>query len=245
MKLSISETARLSGVCVRTLHYYDEIGLLKPEEISESGYRYYDRKSLEILQQILFYKELQFPLKEISQIMNHPHYDRTQALIRQKELLILKEKRIKSLIKLVDESLKGEDNMSFKEFGVSEIENAKKKYADEAEKLYGHTKEYKESIKKEQSYSKDGKERINVESALIMKEFSSCRELDPADEKVQKLVAKWQNHITKYYYKCSKEILQGLGQMYVNDERFKKNIDINGEGTAALMAAAIEIYCSK
>ncbi|WP_294404065.1 MerR family transcriptional regulator [uncultured Clostridium sp.] len=245
MKLSISETARLCGVSVRTLHYYDEIGLLKPDEISESGYRYYGRKSLEILQQILFYKELQFPLKEISKIMNHPHYDRKQALIRQKELLILKEKRIKSLIKLVDESLKGEVNMSFKEFGVNEIENAKKKYAEEAEKLYGNTEEYKESIKKEQSYSKEDKERINVESALIMKEFSLCRELDPGDEKVQKLVRKWQNHITKYYYKCSKEILQGLGQMYVNDERFKKNIDKNGEGTAALMAAAIEIYCSR
>lgn len=245
MKLSVSETAALSGVSVRTLHYYDEIGLLKPKEISESGYRYYDRESLETLQLILFYKELQFSLKDISNIINQPHHDRKQALRKQKELLILKEKRLKKLIKLVDDTLKGDDNMSFKEFDASEIENTKRKYEKEAEELYGNTDEYKESIRKSQSYSHEDKERINVEAAIIMKEFYKNKNLEPSDEKVQKLVLKWKNHITRYYYNCTKEILQCLGQMYIGDERFKENIDRNGEGKAAFMVEAIKFYCSR
>lgn len=245
MKLSISEIAALSGVSVRTLHYYDEIGLLKPRGISESGYRYYDRKSLETLQSILFYKELQFSLKEISNIITKPQYDRKQALKKQKELLILKEKRIKKLIKLVDDTLKGDDNMSFKEFDTSEIKNMKKKYEKEAKELYGETDEYKESIKKSESYSDEDKEKIAVEYAIIMKEFYNNKNLNPHDEKIQKIVRKWQNHITKYYYECTKEILRCLGQMYINDERFKENIDKHGEGTAKFMAEAIEVYCNK
>ena len=245
MKLSVSKTAKLSGVSVRTLHYYDEIGLLKPIETTECGYRYYDRKSLETLQLILFYKELEFPLKDIVKIINLPHYDRKQALKKQKELLLLKEKRLKGLIKLVDDTLKGDDNMSFKQFDLSEIENAKKKYAKEAETLYGDTKEYKESMKKAEAYTDEDMEKINIEMSLIMKEFYNNRNLKADSEKVQKLVEKWQNHITKYYYKCTKEILKSLGMMYVNDERFKENIDRNGEGTAEFMAEAINIYCTK
>ena len=168
LKLSISEIAALSGVSVRTLHYYDEIGLLKPRGISESGYRYYDRESLETLQLILFYKELQFSLKDISNIITQPQYDRKQALKKQKELLILKEKRIKKLIKLVDDTLKGDDNMSFKEFDMSEIENAKKKYEKEVKELYGETKEYKESVKKAALYSNEDKEKMAVEYSIIM-----------------------------------------------------------------------------
>ena len=245
LKLSVSEAAKLSGVSVRTLHYYDEIGLLKPKEISRSGYRYYDRDSLETLQLILFYKELEFSLKDILKIITHPNYDKKQALKNQRELLVIKKNRINELIKLVDDTLKGEKNMSFKQFDSNEVENIKKKYAKEAEELYGHTKEYKESMKKSENYTDEDKERINIESALIMKEFYNNRSLNADDEKVQKLVEKWQNHITKYYYKCTKEILQGLGMMYINDERFKKNIDRNGEGTAEFMAEAIKIYCKR
>lgn len=245
MKLSVSETAKLSGVSVHTLHYYDEIGLLKPKEISRSGYRYYDRDSLETLQLILFYKELEFSLKDILKIINHPNYDRKQALKKQRELLILKEKRLKKLIRLVDDTLKGDNNMSFKQFDLSKVENIKKKYAKEAEELYGNTKEYKSCMEKSENYTDEDKERINIEAALIMKEFYNNKNLNPDDEKVQKLVTKWQNHITKYYYKCTKEILQCLGMMYVNDERFKDNIDKNGEGTAEFMAEAIKIYCKR
>ncbi len=94
MKRSISETARLCGVSVRTLHYYDEIGLLPPSSTTESGYRYYSEEALEVLQQILFYRELEFPLKEIRNILSHPDYDKRLALQRQKELLQMKKKSV-------------------------------------------------------------------------------------------------------------------------------------------------------
>ncbi len=245
MKLSISEIAILSGVSVRTLHYYDDIGLLKPKEVTEAGYRYYDKKSLETLQIILFYKELQFPLKEIKKIITCPQYNKIQALKEQKELLMLKKARLNNIIKLVDSIIKGDDNMSFEEFDVTAIEEAKKKYVKEAEKRYGNTEEYKESRKREGKYNDAEKDKINIEAAVIMKEFANLKDIDPNNEKVQKLVSKWQNHISKYYYKCTKEILSDLGQMYVNDIRFKENIDKNGEGTAQFLSHAIEIYCSK
>lgn len=245
MKLSISEMAKLSFVSVRTLQYYDEIGLLKPVEVSEKGYRYYNEESLSELQVILFYKELEFSLKDILKIMTAPYYDKKQALKKQKELLILKEKRLKKIIKLVDNTLKGDNNMSFKGFDASEIENAKKKYSEEAEKLYGGSKEYKESVKKQSSFTQEEKEKINMEAASIMKEFSKNMDLSPKDEKAQKLAEKWHSHINKYYYKCTKEILSCLAEMYVKDERFKENIDKNGAGTAKFMSEVIKIYCSK
>ena len=137
MKRSISETARLCGVSVRTLHYYDEIGLLPPSGTTESGYRYYSEEALEVLQQILFYRELEFPLKEIRNILSHPDYDKRLALQRQKELLQMKKERLEKLIGLADRQLKGENTMSFQEFNQSEINAVKKKYAEEVKERWG------------------------------------------------------------------------------------------------------------
>ncbi len=129
MKKSISEMAKISGVSVRTLHYYDEIDLLKPSEvISETGYRYYDEDSLATLQQILFYRELDFSLKEIMKMMKASDYNREEAFIRQRELLKLKRKRLDQLIGLLDANLEGENMMSFEEFDTTEIEEAKEKF---------------------------------------------------------------------------------------------------------------------
>ena len=100
--MRISEVAKLTGITVRTLHYYDEIGLLKPSEITEAGYRLYSREDLEILQQILFFRELDFPLSQIKEIMNNPNYDKEEALKKQKELLIQQRQRIEGLIKLIE-----------------------------------------------------------------------------------------------------------------------------------------------
>lgn len=243
MKLSIGEAAKLSRVSVRTLHYYDEIGLLKPVETNDSGYRFYDENALEKLQIILFYRELEFSLKDISKIMSQPYYDKKESLLKQKELLKLKRERLDRLIALIDDTIKGDNDMSFEQFDNSEFENLRDKYADEAEKLYGNTDAYKESKKKAQKYSKEDWHTIYKESENIMSEFYSKKNCDVDSEEVFTLVEKWKNHITKYYYKCTKEILQGLGLMYVNDERFKNNIDKHGEGTAEFMSAAINSYC--
>ena len=137
--MKISDVAKLTGVTVRTLHYYDEIGLLKPSEVTEAGYRVYNDTDLEVLQQILFFRELDFPLEDIRNIMQNPAYEKERALRKQKELLLQKRSRLDSLISLVDKTLKGEQDMSFRQFDTTEMEEAKKKYAEEAKQRWGST----------------------------------------------------------------------------------------------------------
>ncbi len=120
----IKRVSDLTGISVRTLHYYDEIGLLKPSKFTDSGYRLYDDEALQTLQQILFFKELDLPLKEIKEIMDNPNFDKSQALESHKRLLILKRNRLNNLIELINKTLKGENAMSFKEFDMSEYFNA-------------------------------------------------------------------------------------------------------------------------
>ncbi len=135
--MKISKLAKLSGVTIRTLHYYDEIGLLKPSNVTEAGYRLYSIEDLEKLQQILFFRELDFPLNEIKEIMMNPNYDKLDALNNHKELLIEKRKRIDGLIELINKSIKGDKEMSFKEFDNSKIEEAMKKRLKIMMKIHG------------------------------------------------------------------------------------------------------------
>ena len=243
--MKISEVAKLSGITVRTLHYYDEIELLKPSETTEAGYRMYSSEDLERLQQILFFRELDFQLNEIKEIMLNPNYDKNEALNKHKEFLIEKRKRIDGLITLIDKTIKGDNNMSFKEFDNSKIEENKRKYAEEVKNRWGNTDAYKEYEKKTSSYDGNSWNEINEGMVEILKEFADNREEDPNSDIIQSLVEKWQSYITSNFYNCTKEILSCLGLMYIGDERFKENIDKYGEGTAEFMAKAIEIYCAK
>lgn len=244
-RVKINEVAKLTGVTVRTLHYYDEIGLLHPSEITEAGYRLYDKESLETLQQILFFKEINFSLTDIKKIMSSPSYDKKEALYNHREILIKQRNRLNELIDLVEKTLKGENDMSFKQFDNTEIEEAQLKYAKEVKERWGDTDAYAESKRKTSTYDKDKWKYVNDQGASILKEFSEKKHLAPDSDEVQSLVKKWQDHITDSFYKCTNEILAGLGQMYIGDERFTQNIDKNGEGTAEFMAKAIAIYCTK
>ena len=161
--MKISEVAKLSGVTVRTLHYYDEIGLLKPSDTTEAGYRVYSNKDLETLQQILFFRELDFPLNEIKEIMINPNYNKNEALNKHKELLMEKRKRIDGLIALINKTIKGDNIMSFKEFDNSKIEENKRKYSEEVKNRWGNTDAYKEYEKKTSSYDKNSWTTINEE----------------------------------------------------------------------------------
>lgn len=241
--MKISEVAKLTGITVRTLHYYDEIGLLKPGKVTEAGYRLYSEADLEILQQILFFRELDFPLKDIQEILRNPAYDRESALHRHRELLLLKRSRIDGLISLVDKTLKGETDMSFTQFDKAELEKAKNQYAQEAKERWGTTDAYGEYEQKTRDYDDPQWKLLNGEGAAILKEFGTNRHLDPGCAEAQALVKKWQAFITANFYTCTKAILSCLGEMYIGDDRFTKNIDRNGEGTALFMATAIEIYC--
>ncbi|AAK81402.1 DNA-binding transcriptional MerR regulator [Clostridium acetobutylicum] len=243
--MKINEVAKLTGITIRTLHYYDEIGLLKPSEITGAGYRLYDENSLSKLQQILFFRELEFPLNEIKEIMRSSQYDTAEALKRQKELLIKKRERIDKLITLVENTIKGEGKMSFEEFDMTEIEESKKKYAKEVKERFGGSDAYIESEKKTSNYGREEWQKINDECKNILKAFADNRDKAPESKEVQELVKEWQLFITESFYNCTNDILRGLGYMYVEDERFKKNIDSNGEGTAEFISKAIKIYCEK
>ena len=246
MKLQIKEFAGLTGVSVRTLHYYDEIGLLKPSFVDEqNGYRFYDENSLERMQEILFYRELDFSLKSIAELLASPNYNKQKALAKQKRLLTLKKERLERLLAALEQAEKGEITMSV--FDNSEYETARQQYEDEAKQRFGETDAYKESRTKTGGYSKDKWNDVLGGMNGVFSEFAECRNCgERADsDTAQRLVKKLQDYITKNFYHCTDDILAGLGQMYICDERFRNNIDKNGDGTAEFVSEAIKIYCKK
>ncbi len=237
MRMNIKKFADFTGVSVRTLHYYDEIGLLKPFFVDEkNGYRYYGEKEAERMREILFYKELCFPLKEIGKIISSPQYNKKEALKEQKTLLILKKERLERVINALENAEKGEEIMDFKAFDEKEIES----YKNEVKARWGNTQAYRESLKKSADYSgvTDG---LNA----IMKAFSDAKKSGASadSEAVQGLVKQLQDFITKTQYTCTNEILLCLGEMYVGDERFKENIDKYSTGNAQFVNEAIKFYC--
>ena len=240
MKMQIKKFAELTGVSVRTLHYYDEIGLLKPSSVDRfTGYRYYDESSVLRMQEILFYRELDFSLKSIAEILSSPNYDREKALKEQKKLLTLKKERLERLILSIDNAVKGENVMSA--FDNSELEA----YKAEAKEKWGNTEAYAEYSEKAKGYSKERFADINTGLEYIFRDFAELMQsgVEPDSSEAQALVKKLQDYITENYYTCTDEILAGLGQMYVADERFKNNIDKYASGTAEFASKAIRIYC--
>ena len=244
MKMHIKEFSKLCGVSVRTLHYYDEIGLLKPAFVDEeNGYRFYDEKSLERIQEILFYRELDFPLKSISEIISSPDYDKQKALKEQRKLLILKKQRLERIIDALDSAEKGKITMDA--FDNNEFDTARKQYEAEAKERWGKTDAYKEHEQKTADYSKDKWQQVNDGLNAVLAQFADCLQSGqaPDSNEAQALVQELQSYITENYYTCGNDILKGLGQMYVADERFKKNIDKHATGTAEFISKAIEFYC--
>ncbi len=243
MKMLIKEFADFAGVSVRTLHYYDEIELLKPAIVDEqTGYRYYDEKSFERMQEILFYRELDFSLKSICSILSSPDYNKDKAMEEQKRLLILKKQRLERIIEALDAYQKGENVM--KAFDNKEFEAARKQYEEEAKEKWGKTAAYSEYVEKAKDYSKDKQNEIIAGMQDILKEFALCMQdgAKPESTQAKELVKRLQAYITANYYTCTNEILAGLGKMYVADERFKKNMDRHAEGTAEYVSEAISRY---
>ena len=240
MKMKIKEFAEYTGVSVRTLHYYDEIGLLNPAYVDKfTGYRYYDEYSVLRMQEILFYRELDFSLKSISEILSSPDYDKEKALAEQKNLLILKKERLEKLISAIDDAVKGENIM--KSFDNSKFEN----YKQEVKEKWGKTDAYKEYTEKTDGYSVDKQQSINDGLNDIFAEFSVCKKNGENSHSAaaQCLVKKLQSYITDNYYTCTTEILAGLGKMQFLDERFYDNINRHGDSTATFVSEAIDFFC--
>ena len=239
--MTVNEVSKLTGVSIRTLQYYDTIGLLKPAEYTESGYRLYDDTALERLQQILLFKELEFPLKEIKEIIDAPNFDRNKALEQQIELLTMKKEHRENLINFA-RGIKwlGVKQMDFTVFDTKKIDE----YSKRAKEQWGKTPEYKEFEEKSKDWTDEYQQGMLKDFMQIFVEFGEMKSMDPADEKVQQQVKKLQDYITEHFYNCTKEILSCLGKMYSGGGEFTENIDkASGEGTAEFSAKAIEIYC--
>lgn len=240
---TVHEVSKLAGVSIRTLQYYDKIGLLHPAKYTESGYRLYDDMALEKLQQILLFRELEFPLKDIKTIMDNPNFDRRKALEQQIALLTLKKEHLENLIDLA-RGIKdiGVNKMDFTAFDTSKIDE----YATQAKASWGNTPEYREFEEKNKNRTAQEEQTISTQMMGIFAEFGAMLELDPSAEKVQAQVKKLQDFITENFYNCSNEILYSLGNMYVGGGDFTENIDkAGGKGTAEFVFRAITIYCNK
>lgn len=245
MEKTVLEVSRLCGISVRTLHYYDEIGLLRPARTTGAGYRLYGDAQLARLQQILFFKELDFPLREISAILQNPDFDPRKALENHRALLMQKRGRLEELIGLVDKMLKGDATVKFEPFDNREIEAARRRYAAEAQERWGGTAAFAESEKRTKGYSGEDWARITARAGELYAAFAAAMPNSPGDPAVQKLVSDWQQHITAHFYNCTDEILAGLGELYVSDERFTRAIDQNAAGLAKFMSDAIAIFCAR
>ncbi len=251
MKYKVKEVADLVGISVRTLHHYDQIDLLKPDFLSDAGYRLYSDNNLEKLQQILYFKELNFNLQEIKNILDNPEFDRKHALKSQKSLLFKKKKRLEKIIASIDKSLeaiesgvKMSKNDMFESFNMTNIEEHQKKYAEETKQKYGHTDAFSESHKRTSNYSKEDWASIMEKADDIYKSLAQLMDKEPSDLDVQEKIHAWREYINDNYYTCTPEIFEGLGNLYVEDERFTANIDKYHQGLAIFMKKAIDYYCN-
>ena len=240
--MTVKEVSELTGVSIRTLQYYDNIGLLKPAQYTESGYRLYDDTGLETLQQILLFRELEFPLKEIKKIINSSDFDKKKALNQQIELLTLKKEHLENLISFARGlKEKGAKQMDFSAFDTSKIEE----YSRKAKEQWGDTAAYKEYEQKAAGRSKEENAFAAKEFMKLFEEFGKIKDTDPASEKAQIMVERLKKYITEHYYNCTNEILSGLGEAYASGNEFTQNIDkAGGTGTAAFTAKAIEVFCN-
>lgn len=240
--MKVKEVAELVGISVRTLHHYDEIGLLKPDVTTESGYRVYSERNLETLQQILFFRELGFPLKKIKEIISSPSFDRQKALEAQHRMLLERRNRLDSMIRTIEKTIlhsKGEIEMSNKE-KFDGFDFSHNKYEKEARELWGDSA-VDESNARIAKWSEPEKKDYNERFTGIFRKLDDLRHLPADSEEVQAVMKEWYrilNEIGSY----SLDAFKGLGQLYVDDVRFTESIDRFGPGLAKFMRDAMAVY---
>jgi DNA-binding transcriptional MerR regulator len=250
MEYTVNKLSKISGVSARTLRYYDEIGLLKPVRIASSGYRIYGQDELDMLQQILFYRELGFPLDEIKNIITAPRFDKERAFQNHLVALTKKRERLDTLINNVTKSMsamKGEATMSnherFEGFKESLINENEEKYGNEIRTKYGNTAVDESNAKlkglTQEQYNEGERLRLAYEEALK----AAFATGDPAGELAQEACDLHRQWLTVFYPKYSKEYHIGLGEMYVADERFAAHYERLAPGCTAFLCDAIKVYC--
>lgn len=241
---TVKEIAQAASISPRTLHYYDEIGLLSPAAIGENGYRYYDESSLLQLQQILFFKSFGFQLKEIKEFVAQTEFDRVQALEDHKARLLVEFERLDTMITTIDHTiafLKGERKaMAKEEFFEGYNPGKQEEYEAEIREKYGDTL-WKQSKERFSSLSKAEQDTILHKGSLITQAILEDIEKGYDHPDVQANIARWHDYM-QHFYDCSLEVFDGLGHMYVDDPRFRATYDKQREGFAAFMQQAMSHY---
>ena len=240
---TVNEVSRMTGCSIRTLHHYDAIGLLKPTQITDAGYRLYDEDAIEKLFLILLFKEIGFPLKEIQNVLSAPDFDRNQVLEHQIDLLQQKVMYLQNRIQLARGiQLIGIKHMNFKEFDMKKIDN----YAAQAKALYGKTDAYKEYEQKSEGRSKDQENALGDQLMDLFVQLGTMKDMDPGCAEVQAWVKALQTFLSTHYYNCVNPILLSLAESYAGGGSMNENIDkAGGSGTGAFAREAIRIYCGE
>ncbi|CAG7629077.1 HTH-type transcriptional activator mta [Paenibacillus allorhizosphaerae] len=244
--MKVKEVADVVGISVRTLHHYDEIGLLVPEETTEAGYRLYSDDNLAMLQQILFFRELGFPLKQIKEIIGSPSFDRQEALALHRKMLLEKRNQLDRMIATIDKTMlhaKGEIEMTNKEKFVG-FDFSHNPYEQEARERWGN-KAVDEANAKVGSMSKEEQQALGERMNEIYRNLASLRHQPPESAETQAGIQEWYDFLQSMGGRYTLDAFKGLGQMYVDDERFTRNIDKFGEGLAAFMRDAMAIYADR
>ena len=241
MMMTVAEMSRLTGVSVRTLHHYDSIGLLKPDQVTEAGYRLYGDEALRRLRSILLLREVQFPLREIKAILDRPGYDARAALPEQIRLLEMQRDRLNAVIAQARQlEQNGGLTLDFSTFDQTK----QQQYADEAKRRWGATDAYREYETRTRDRHPDEMQAAGDGLMAIFAEFGAIRHMQSHCAEAQALTGKLQRYITDHFYTCTNDILRGLGQMYAAGGDMTDNIDkAGGKGTADFASQAIAVYC--
>ena len=240
---TVGRVADLSGVTIRTLHHYDEIGLLSPSGRSAADYRIYEDSDIERLQRILFYRELGFALEEISTIVDDPRTDALGHLCRQRGLLRERIERLSAMVDAIDYEMEARSmdmrltpEERLEVFGEFRPED----YAEEAEQRWGETEAYKESNRRVSKYDKEDWQRLKAEGEEVQDRLAAALEagLAPDSEEAMAAVEAHRQHISRWFYECTYDMHRGLAEMYVSDERFRSHYDTQTPGLAGFIREA-------
>ena len=245
MRYTVKQLSDLAGVTIRTLHYYDEIGLLKPSSYGENGYRYYGDESLLRLQQILFYRELDLPLDQVKQIMGSPDFDLMSALESHKEELRKRIAQMERLIATVDDTilhLKGRKEMSKRQFFEAFSDEQQAEYEKEAMQMYDPAT-VKAANKKWKNYTAAEKQRIGDEGNAVYEHLLLAMPKGASSPEAQAGVGRWRRHL-EYFWVPNDDQLLGLVDRYNIDPRFKANFDKIDPNLAEFMRDAVKVYVS-
>jgi DNA-binding transcriptional MerR regulator len=241
---TVKQLSDLASVSVRTLHYYDEIGLLKPTAVGENGYRYYGEDALLRLQQILFFRELELGLLQIKEIVDSPDFDLVSALRTHRHVLQEKVRRLQNLIDTVDSTilhLVGEVGMSKKQLFAGFGDEKQKQYEHEIAERYGR-ETVEKSVKLWNSYTPQEKEKIKSEGGAIYSDLVAHMGEGADSPAIQAILARWHQHL-RYFYEPTRDILRGLGHLYNEHPDFIATFENMHPGLPKFLEQAITYYC--